>query len=105
MEATSPSRHRRWPVAVALAVLAVLLAVAALTLPSAHAIGLTNTVVSLTFDDGNADQYAARSILASHAMHGTFFVNSGRIDTTPSFLTLPQVRELVMGPRLVVHSL
>jgi len=105
MEATSPSRHRRWPVAVALAVLAVLLAVAALTLPSAHAIGLTNTVVSLTFDDGNADQYAARSILASHAMHGTFFVNSGRIDTTPSFLTLPQVRDLAAdGNEIAGHT-
>jgi len=50
--------------------------------------------VSLTFDYGHADQYAARSILASHNMKGTFYINSGRIDTTAAFLTRPQLTDL-----------
>lgn len=37
------------------------------------------TVVSLTFDDGNADQLAAASILDAAGIHGTFFVISGYI--------------------------
>ena len=40
------------------------------------------TVVSLTFDDGIATQYnLARPLLASHGMHGTFFINSGNVGT------------------------
>ena len=35
-------------------------------------------VVSLTYDDGIADQMQAASMMASHGMHGTFYVNSGR---------------------------
>jgi peptidoglycan/xylan/chitin deacetylase (PgdA/CDA1 family) len=36
------------------------------------------TIVSLTFDDGTATQYQARSMLASHGMKATFFINSGK---------------------------
>ena len=34
------------------------------------------TVVSLTFDDAKASQYQMRPLLASHGMHGTFFIIS-----------------------------
>ncbi len=51
------------------------------------------TVVSLAFDDGNADQYATRSVLAAHGMHATFFVNSGRLGT-PGHLSWQQVQDL-----------
>jgi peptidoglycan/xylan/chitin deacetylase (PgdA/CDA1 family) len=37
------------------------------------------TVVSLTFDDGWADQYAALAIFATHGMKGTFYVNSSTV--------------------------
>ena len=37
------------------------------------------TVVTIGFDDGNADQYTARAILSAHNMHATFFVNTGVI--------------------------
>ena len=74
--------------------LLVLVPLAVLALPIRPVEAATSTVVSLTFDDGNADQYAARSILSAHGMHGTFFLNSGRIDTTSSFLTLSQIRDL-----------
>ncbi|NYF12065.1 peptidoglycan/xylan/chitin deacetylase (PgdA/CDA1 family) [Pseudoclavibacter sp. JAI123] len=39
------------------------------------------TVVSLTFDDGNANQMLAAPILAEHAMEATFFIPSGFVDT------------------------
>jgi peptidoglycan/xylan/chitin deacetylase (PgdA/CDA1 family) len=52
------------------------------------------TVVSLTFDDGWADQYTnARSILAAHRMQATFYVNSNRINTS-GFLTWTQLEAL-----------
>jgi len=35
------------------------------------------TVVTIGFDDGYADQYLARDILAAHGMQATFFVNTG----------------------------
>lgn len=37
------------------------------------------TVVSLTFDDTLASQYQTDSMLAAHGMHGTYYVNSGRV--------------------------
>jgi peptidoglycan/xylan/chitin deacetylase (PgdA/CDA1 family) len=36
-----------------------------------------NTVVSLTFDDGDADNYQARSILKKNNLRATFYVISG----------------------------
>ncbi|HET8786641.1 MAG TPA: Ig-like domain-containing protein, partial [Candidatus Limnocylindrales bacterium] len=55
----------------------------------------SQTVVSLTFDDGLATQYAARSALAAHGMHGTFYVNSGRLGTDDSYyMTWSQVHGL-----------
>ncbi|WP_437282979.1 polysaccharide deacetylase family protein [Sorangium sp. So ce375] len=50
-------------------------------------------VVSIEFDDGLADQFSVRSLLAEHRMHATFFVNSGRLDH-PGHLTVAQLRAL-----------
>jgi len=36
------------------------------------------TIVSLTFDDGVADQWTARELLKNRGLHGTFYVNSSR---------------------------
>ena len=53
------------------------------------------TVVSLTFDDGWADQYTnARSILDAHGMRATFYVSSNRISTLGGFLTWAQLGAL-----------
>ena len=41
----------------------------------------SQTVISLSFDDGWADQYEARSTLAAHGMKGTYYVNTGRTGT------------------------
>lgn len=37
------------------------------------------TVVSLTFDDGQATQYRTKEPLAEHGMRGTFYINSGDV--------------------------
>ena len=46
---------------------------------AAHA--ATNTIVSLTFDDGVADQAIAEAAMDAHGMHGTFYVNTNTINT------------------------
>jgi peptidoglycan/xylan/chitin deacetylase (PgdA/CDA1 family) len=50
-------------------------------------------IVSLTFDDGRADQMAAAPILASHGMHGTFFIISGRVGAA-NYLSQGQIASL-----------
>lgn len=37
------------------------------------------TVVTIEFDDGNADQYQALAMFNARGMHGTFYVNTGYI--------------------------
>ncbi|HZC40868.1 MAG TPA: polysaccharide deacetylase family protein [Streptosporangiaceae bacterium] len=51
------------------------------------------TVVSLTFDDGDADQLTAARILHAHGMPGTFYIITGAVGT-PGYLTVAQLREL-----------
>jgi hypothetical protein len=51
------------------------------------------TVVSLTFDDGDADQVLAADILAAHRMPGTYYIITGAVGS-PGYLTLDQVRHL-----------
>jgi len=52
------------------------------------------TVVSLEFDDATADQNAVRSLLASHGMHATFYVNSGTVEASDFHMTWAQVHQL-----------
>jgi peptidoglycan/xylan/chitin deacetylase (PgdA/CDA1 family) len=42
------------------------------------------TVVSLTFDDQNLNQLAAKPILAEHGMQGTFYIITGRVGRPPT---------------------
>ena len=51
------------------------------------------TIVSLTFDDGNADQQTAVPILNAAGMKATFFITTGWIDA-PSYLTRAQLTAL-----------
>jgi|GEM_PF-329005 len=51
------------------------------------------TTVSLTFDDGRADQMEAGQILSAHGMAGTFFVISGRIGAS-GYLSLANLETL-----------
>lgn len=77
---TSIARAPSWRLpAVACAVLALVvgLLAAVASAPAARAAG--TAVVSLTFDDGTADQKTAASLLSARGQVGTFYVNSGTI--------------------------
>ena len=53
------------------------------------------TTVTLTFDDGNADQMPAVQMLDDHAMEGTFFIIPGRVDRPNSpYMTWGQVQTI-----------
>src|SRR5260370_19231914 len=54
------------------------------------------TVVSIQFDDGNADVYQWISSLSNHGFPATFYVNSGTIGTT-GHLTWPQLTALAQA--------
>ena len=48
-------------------------------------------VVTLTFDDGRISNVTAARLLDKHGLRGTFFVNSGGINT-PGRMTLDDLR-------------
>src|SRR5258706_3523904 len=62
--------------------------------PPTGARAASQTVVSLTFDDGRATAYTARSILTSHNMHATFYLNSPRLGSSSFYMTWQQVNDL-----------
>jgi len=68
-----------------------------------HAAG--QTVVTIQFDDGVADQYTARSILSAHGMHATFFINSG-VTGDSAHMTWSQLQDLFAdGNEIAGHTL
>ncbi|WP_104180047.1 polysaccharide deacetylase family protein [Arthrobacter sp. B0490] len=88
----SPSSGRlRWTaLGSVLAVSASLLGGAVFAAP-AHAVA--NTVVSLTFDDANDNQFAAATTMRNANLRGTFFVNSGFLNA-PTYMTTAQAQQL-----------
>jgi peptidoglycan/xylan/chitin deacetylase (PgdA/CDA1 family) len=56
-------------------------------------ISFKNTVVSLTFDDGDADNYSVRSALAENNLRATFYVVSGFTNSN-GYMTDEQLRDL-----------
>ena len=70
--------------------------------PASAAIG---TIVSMTFDDANADQMPAAQYMASKGMKGTFFLVSGFIGF-PGYMTLANVQSLVAaGHEIAGHTI
>jgi peptidoglycan/xylan/chitin deacetylase (PgdA/CDA1 family) len=64
-----------------------------------------NTVVSLTFDDGDADNYSVRSILAENNLHATFYISSGLTDSD-GYMSEDQLRNLYKdGNEIGGHTL
>ncbi|MEW1819802.1 S-layer homology domain-containing protein [Arthrobacter sp. NPDC080031] len=59
--------------------------------PAAHA--APNTIITLTFDDANADQIPAAAILKSNGLKGTFFTPSGFLNA-PNYMTTQQALAL-----------
>jgi peptidoglycan/xylan/chitin deacetylase (PgdA/CDA1 family) len=67
------------------------------------------TVVSLTFDDGRANQTLAGPILQSHGMNGTFYVNSAKLGSSSYYMTWSDVATLAgngneVGGHTLDHS-
>ena len=65
------------------------------------------TVVTIEFDDGRADQAVnAGPILAAHGVYGTFFINSGLIGSGSYYMTWAQVDGLAKeGNEIAGHTL
>ncbi len=85
---SGPARYR-WlagPIVVLMAS-----SVCALTAPAASA--APATIISLTFDDANADQVPAAAVINGLGMHGTFFTPSGYLDQ-PNYMTTAQALAL-----------
>ena len=73
----------------------------------ATAAAVPKTIVSLTFDDGNADQFAAEQVLKAHGLVGTFFITTSWIDS-PGWLTRANLHTLAgdgneIGGHTVTH--
>src|SRR5262245_15179777 len=64
------------------------------------------TVVTIGFDDGTADQFAARRPLKRHGMNATFFINSGPIAAgDPDHMTVAQLGTLAsLGNEIAGHT-
>ncbi len=66
-------------------------------------------VVSLTFDDGDEDQYTnALPALQAHGMAGTFYAITGYVGVNSGYLTLPQLQAIYaagneIGGHTVLH--
>jgi peptidoglycan/xylan/chitin deacetylase (PgdA/CDA1 family) len=65
------------------------------------------TVVSLTFDDGNDNQFAAAQVLKANGLHGTFFITTSWIGQS-SWLTQAELRTMAadgneIGGHTVTH--
>ncbi len=99
-------RTIRFPVlAIGLAVLLVLGTLG----PCPIARAATRTVVSITFDDSDEDQYTnALPALESHGMHATFYAITGYVGVNSGYLTLPQLQDIYnagneIGGHTVLH--
>ena len=64
------------------------------------------TVVSLTFDDGQATQYATLAMLSSRRMVGTYYINSAMVDSSNYYMSWSQISELAAaGNEIGGHTL
>ena len=69
--------------------------------------GGSETIVSLTFDDGNDDQLAAEQVMKAHGLVGTFFITTSWIDA-PTWLTQANLHSIAadgneIGGHTVTH--
>jgi peptidoglycan/xylan/chitin deacetylase (PgdA/CDA1 family) len=66
----------------------------------------TNTVVSLTFDDGHASQYSTLSMLSSRGMVGTYYINSAMVGSSSYYMPWSQIHDLAnAGNEITGHTL
>ena len=103
----SGGRHRiglRGPLLRALSVLALLSAASIVAVPASS--GATNTVVSLTFDDGQATHRSVATMLGTRGMRGTFYIKSAMVGSSSYYMTWPQIHEVFdAGHEIGGHTL
>ena len=102
-----PGRMAFLPVLAAASAALVVLGIAGPGTPARAA--TTHTIVSLTFDDSDEDQYTnALPALESHGMHGTFYAITGYVGVNSGYLTVPQLQTMYnagneIGGHTVLH--
>jgi peptidoglycan/xylan/chitin deacetylase (PgdA/CDA1 family) len=84
------------------------LAVSGLTTLAFPAQAAAPTVVSLTFDDGNANQMTAAQIMNNYGLDGTFYIPSGNVNNA-GYMTVANLQGLAasgheIGAHTVTHS-
>ena len=100
-----PGRRAGWARAGSWTTLKLVIALCA-TVVAAPASAHASTSVSLTFDDGQASQYATKAPLASHGMRGTFYLNSAKVGTSGFYMTWSQVAAIAAdGNEIGGHTL
>lgn len=58
-------------------------------------VGFTHPMVSVTFDDGWANQYTnARPVMQSNGLVGTYYIISGELNDSPDYMSTQQVKDL-----------
>jgi peptidoglycan/xylan/chitin deacetylase (PgdA/CDA1 family) len=68
-------------------------ALAGTSATAATAAGPSKTVVSMTFDDGDADNFAVAAILKQYGLHATWYIPSGLVGR-PAYMTWEQLQAL-----------
>jgi hypothetical protein len=90
------NRYASW--ATVLAVVAVIgSALALIPIRAKAASTEPNIVVSLTWDDGRASQFGSLAIQEAHGIKATYYINSGNIDSSPYYLTKPQLDSIALS--------
>jgi peptidoglycan/xylan/chitin deacetylase (PgdA/CDA1 family) len=84
---------------------ALVLIISAFALLASSAAAAAQTIVSLTFDDGDATQAQTRTMLSSHGLHGTFYINGPQIGSSSYYMTWPQIDGLAAdGNEIAGHT-
>ncbi len=100
-------KRAQWPAKLAASAIAIALAAFFVGAVGAPAQAAVPTTITLSFDDGNADQLAAATIMNTYGLRGTFYVPSGYINQ-PGYMTVANLQTLAaagheIGGHTVTH--
>jgi len=87
------------------AALALPLSMAAIALGAPSVSAATQTVVTIQFDDGNADQFQTVAVLSAHGMTATYYVNSGVIDDAVHLSWAQLTNMAAAGDEIAGHTI
>jgi peptidoglycan/xylan/chitin deacetylase (PgdA/CDA1 family) len=98
-------RHRTRLIAALSSAVIILIGVIGIVLPGNAVAEAPRTIVSLTFDNSNADQLAAEQTMEALGLHGTFYTISGYIDA-PNYLTQTDLHAIAVdGNEIGGHTI